>query len=111
MTAATDQRPAIQPGAYRHYKGNDYRVIGVARHSETGDWLVVYQKQYDDFGLCVRPYDMFVDTVTIDGRPVSRFQLTTPATDPDCPPPNTAPGSGMAPTSPYLDEKTSTVDV
>lgn len=65
-------------GKYRHYKGKEYEVIGVAHHSETLEKLVVYKALYDspDFGpdaLWVRPYDMFNETVTIDGKNVPRF--------------------------------------
>ena len=52
-----------RPGLYRHYKGNDYRVIGLARHSETLEPLVVYQALYGEGGLWVRPAAMFCETV------------------------------------------------
>ena len=64
----------IQPGRYRHYKGNDYEVIGEARHSETEERFVVYRALYGEKGLWVRPLAMFLEMVTIDGRPVPRFQ-------------------------------------
>ncbi len=64
----------VRTGRYRHYKGNEYTVIGVARHSETEEELVVYQKEYDDRGLWVRPKEMFLETVVVDGRRVSRFE-------------------------------------
>jgi len=64
---------APQPGLYRHYKGNDYRVIGLARHSETLEPLVVYQALYGERGLWVRPAGMFVETVTIAGVVRPRF--------------------------------------
>lgn len=60
----------IEPGLYRHYKGNDYEVVGVATHSETGESLVVYRALYGEFGLWVRPLEMFEELV--DGRP--RFE-------------------------------------
>jgi len=63
----------IRPGRYRHYKGNDYQVIGIARHSETEEELVVYRKLYDDGSLWVRPLAMFVEDVSVDGRSVPRF--------------------------------------
>lgn len=63
----------VQPGRYRHYKGNFYEVLGTARHSETREWLVVYRCLYGDFSLWVRPLAMFVETVAVDGRPVPRF--------------------------------------
>ena len=61
-----------RPGLYRHYKGNDYRVVGLARHSETREWLVVYQALYGERGLWVRPATMFVETVEAAGKPVPR---------------------------------------
>ncbi len=52
-----------RPGLYRHYKGNEYRVLGLARHSETLEPLVVYQALYGEHGLWVRPAAMFIETV------------------------------------------------
>ena len=65
--------PATPTGRYRHYKGLDYEVIGVARHSETLEALVVYRPLYDDSGLWVRPHAMFFEEVEIDGRRQPRF--------------------------------------
>ncbi len=65
---------AIQPGRYRHYKGKEYTVIGVAQHSETMEELVVYRQEYGDFGLWVRSRKMFAETVTVNGQSVPRFQ-------------------------------------
>jgi len=62
-----------KPGRYRHYKGKDYEVIGIARHSETGEPLVVYRCLYGDFDLWVRPLAMFAESVKVDGRQVPRF--------------------------------------
>lgn len=62
-----------EPGLYKHYKGGEYRVVGMVRHSETEEWLVHYQCMYGDFGFWVRPLPMFVDDVTVDGRQVKRF--------------------------------------
>jgi hypothetical protein len=64
---------AIAPGRYRHYKGNDYTVLGIARHSETLEELVVYRQEYGDRGLWVRPAAMFSETVDVEGRIVPRF--------------------------------------
>lgn len=64
----------VTTGRYRHYKGKEYRVIGVARHSETEEEFVVYRQCDGDFGLWVRPKDMFMGTVEVDGRTVPRFQ-------------------------------------
>ena len=65
--------PPIIPGRYRHYKGNDYTVLGTARHSETMEELVVYRAEYGERGLWVRPAAMFAETVSVDGRIVPRF--------------------------------------
>jgi cupin 2 domain-containing protein len=64
----------IPPGRYRHYKGNEYTVIGTARHSESLEKLVVYRQEYGAHGLWVRPERMFLETVNSDGREVPRFQ-------------------------------------
>lgn len=64
----------IRPGRYRHYKGNEYTVIGVARHSETEEELVVYRQEYGDRSLWVRPQKMFEELVEVEGRTVPRFQ-------------------------------------
>ncbi|ALO45242.1 DUF1653 domain-containing protein [Pseudohongiella spirulinae] len=63
----------LTTGTYRHYKGPLYDVIGVARHSETEELLVVYRPQYGERGLWVRPLSMFTEQVTVDGRQVPRF--------------------------------------
>jgi hypothetical protein len=65
----------IRPGRYRHYKGNYYEVIDIARHSETEEELVVYRKLYGDGSLWVRPLTLFVETVPVDGVTVPRFEL------------------------------------
>jgi len=64
----------IQLGRYRHYKGNEYTVFRIARHSETLEELVVYRQEYGDRGLWVRPAVMFAETVEIAGQVVRRFQ-------------------------------------
>ena len=65
----------IQTGRYRHYKGNEYTVIGVARHSGTQEELVVYRQEYGERGLWVRPLEMFTEMVEVNGQEVPRFQL------------------------------------
>ena len=65
--------PKLPLGRYRHYKGNDYEVIAVVRHSETLEALVLYRALYGEGGLWVRPYAMFTENVLVDGRPVRRF--------------------------------------
>ena len=63
----------IKPGRYRHFKGKEYEVLGVARHSETEEELVVYRALYGDFGLWVRPARMWNETVERDGKTFRRF--------------------------------------
>ena len=63
----------IKPGRYRHFKGNEYEVIGLARHSETQEEMVVYRALYGDFGLWVRPARMWNETVERDGKTFRRF--------------------------------------
>lgn len=63
----------IRPGRYRHFKGNEYEVIGLARHSETQEEMVVYLALYGDFGLWVRPARMWNETVERDGKTFRRF--------------------------------------
>ena len=63
----------IKPGRYRHFKGKEYEVLGVARHSETGEELVVYRALYGGFGLWVRPVSMWNETVERDGKTFRRF--------------------------------------
>ena len=63
----------IKSGRYRHFKGKEYEVIGVARHSETGEELVVYRALYGDFGLWVRPVSMWNELVERDGQTFRRF--------------------------------------
>lgn len=62
-----------RPGLYRHYKGHDYRVLGLARHSETLEPLVVYRALYGEHDLWVRPHAMFLETVNHGGQTVPRF--------------------------------------
>ena len=64
----------VLPGRYQHYKGGQYTVLGVARHSETHEELVVYRQEYGDHGLWVRPKKMFLETVAVDGKEVPRFR-------------------------------------
>lgn len=64
----------IKPGRYRHYKGKDYEVLGVARHSETEEEYVVYRQLYGEGGLWIRPIGMFLETVLVAGAILPRFQ-------------------------------------
>jgi hypothetical protein len=67
-----------RPGLYRHYKGNDYRVLHLARHSETLEPLVVYQALYGDHGIWVRPAGMWSEIVEVNGQRVPRFAYVGP---------------------------------
>lgn len=70
------QKPDIKLGKYQHYKGTFYQVIDVACHSETHDWYVVYRHLEHEEGIpetWVRPYHMFFEVVTHEGRTVPRF--------------------------------------
>ena len=66
----------LKLGKYKHYKGNQYEVIGIARHSETLEELVVYKALYQKDGenLWVRPLKMFIEEVVVDGETVKRFE-------------------------------------
>ena len=68
----------IKPGRYRHFKGREYEVIGLARHSETQEEMVVYRALYGDFGLWVRPAQMWNETVERDGKTFRRFTYIGP---------------------------------
>ena len=63
----------IKPGRYRHFKGREYEVIGVAKHSETLEEMVVYRQLYGEHGLWVRPASMWEETVERDGKTSKRF--------------------------------------
>jgi len=63
----------VPTGRYRHYKGNEYEVIGIAKHSETLEPMVVYRPLYGEGGLWVRPAAMFAENVIIDGKTQPRF--------------------------------------
>lgn len=66
--------PLLAPGIYRHYKGLRYEVLGVARHSETLEPLVIYRALYGEHGLWVRPWAMFVEVGEFGGRRQPRFE-------------------------------------
>jgi hypothetical protein len=63
----------IKLGRYRHFKGNEYEVIGIAKHSETLAPMVVYKALYGDGDIWVRPYEMWNETITRDGKTFQRF--------------------------------------
>jgi hypothetical protein len=76
MNMKTDALPPFPDftlGHYRHYKGGEYEVIGLARHSETLEVQVVYRPLYNATGLWVRPYAMFVEEIEIKGQRIARF--------------------------------------
>lgn len=76
MSLALDELPplpALPLGRYRHYKGGEYEVIGLARHSEDLSPLVVYRPLYNATGWWVRPYAMFVEEVEVNGQRQPRF--------------------------------------
>lgn len=77
----------VRPGTYRHYKGSMYEVVGVARHSETREPLVIYKALYDsvEFGhnaLWARPLSLFLEKVTVGDNTVPRFELIEEAEPP-----------------------------
>ena len=65
----------IKPGKYRHFKGKEYEVLGVATHSESLEPMVVYSQLYGEGGLWVRPASMWNETVERDGKVCKRFTL------------------------------------
>lgn len=73
MNDALPLLPSLATGRYRHYKGGEYEVIGVARHSETLEPHVVYRPLYNTTGLWLRPLAMFVEEIDHDGRRQPRF--------------------------------------
>ena len=67
------QNSDIKPGRYRHFKGGEYQVLYIAKHSETLEPMVVYQALYGEKDIWVRPLNIFVQTVAQNGKTVSRF--------------------------------------
>jgi hypothetical protein len=70
------KEPIIRAGIYKHYKGGLYKVIGIAKDSESNEQLVVYRSAEDGRQLWVRPLDMFRDKVKVDGKSLPRFEYT-----------------------------------
>jgi hypothetical protein len=64
----------IKPGRYRHFKGNEYKLLYIARHSETLEEMVVYQALYGEYGIWVRPASMWNELVEHQGKTVRRFE-------------------------------------
>ena len=71
----------LPQGIYRHYKGNLYQVLHTAQHSETEESLVVYRCLYGEYGVWVRPLEMFTETVIVEGKEAPRFELIKALTD------------------------------
>lgn len=65
----------LKLGRYKHFKGGEYEVLGVAKHSETGEELVVYRALYGEHELWLRPVSMFCESVLVNGKKVQRFTL------------------------------------
>lgn len=74
-TISINQRFMVKPGRYRHFKGKEYEVLGVARHSEDLTEFVVYRALYGDGGLWIRPCEMFVEQITVAGVKKPRFEF------------------------------------
>ena len=64
----------LKLGKYRHYKGHEYEVLGIAKHSETLEELVVYREVHGEHNLWVRPLKMFIEEVNVDGKKIPRFE-------------------------------------
>ncbi len=65
----------IRLGLYKHFKGNMYEVINIATHSENREKYVVYRALYGDYGLFIRPLDMFLEKIEVNGNIISRFEF------------------------------------
>ena len=65
----------IKSGKYRHFKGGKYEVLGIAKHSETLERLVVYRALYGEKEIWVRPLEMFLEKVEVDGKLIPRFEF------------------------------------
>ena len=73
--------PRIELGLYRHYKGGEYEVLGVVRHSESFEPMVLYRPLYNESGMWIRPYAMFVGQVEVDRARQPRFAFVSPAAE------------------------------
>lgn len=91
MTDDLPALPTIRLGRYRHYKGLEYQVLGVVRHSETLEPLVLYRPLYGERGDWVRPHAMFLESVEIEGVHQPRFACLEAEPSADGPAPGTAP--------------------
>ncbi len=70
------QDAIVKLGKYKHYKGGEYEVIGIAQHSETLEKLVVYRQLYGNYNLWARPLKMFIESIEVNGEKIQRFQST-----------------------------------
>ena len=68
----------MKSGLYQHYKGQEYEVLGVCRHSETLEEMIVYRALYSDYGLWVRPKALFEEVILYKGKKTPRFQFIRP---------------------------------
>jgi len=75
-------KEVLRLGAYRHYKGNYYEVLGTARHSETLEEMAVYRALHGDYDAWVRPVAMFLEEVEVEGKKVPRFEFIGSPTGP-----------------------------
>ena len=64
----------ISPGIYRHYKGRQYEVLGLAKHSETMEDMVIYKALYGEYDIWVRPLSMWENLIEVDGKMIKRFK-------------------------------------
>ncbi len=71
----SEEAKNLKLGNYEHYKGNIYKVLGVGRHSETLAELVIYQAQYGDFDMWIRPLNMFTEKIIINGKEDQKFKF------------------------------------
>ena len=81
LTASPLYNADLPLGLYRHYKGQDYEVRGLARHSETGEWFVFYRCLYGDFSDWIRPLAMFTEEVEYEGKRQPRFLYVGPTAE------------------------------
>ena len=81
-TVENSEKNLPRPGRYRHFKGREYELIGVATHSETGETLVIYRALYGEGALWARPLSMWEETVERDGKVSPRFTYIGDENDP-----------------------------
>ncbi|MBW8191412.1 DUF1653 domain-containing protein [Neiella marina] len=74
-------KPTFKAGKYQHYKGNEYLLIDVVRHSETDEYLVLYKPLYGEGELWVRPFNMFFESVNVAGKLQPRFKYLGPESE------------------------------